>query len=82
MLNHASNQVNTLPSDHAAGAVAVALALGSLDIAVATLFVVLALMIAVATVVGRYHYTNDSVAGVLVAVLAWGIVGAAYGPIP
>jgi membrane-associated phospholipid phosphatase len=69
--NGASIQVNTLPSGHAAGALATALAVGSMVPAAGALFGVLALSIAVATVVGRYHYAVDSILGLLVAVAVW-----------
>jgi hypothetical protein len=38
------------------------------------LFLVVAVSIAVASVLGRYHYAIDSVLGILVALLVWAIV--------
>ena len=67
----ASIQANTIPSGHAAGATAVALAVGSTMPAAGGVFMALALSIAIATVIGRYHYAVDSVLGVLVAVAVW-----------
>ena len=74
VLTHGSHHMNTLPSGHAAGAVAVALALWSLQAPTAPLFGVAAVAICVATVVGRYHFLVDTVAGAAVAVGWWWIV--------
>jgi len=75
VLGRASIQVNTLPSGHAAGAMATALAVTSVMPAAGVVFLVLAISIASATVIGRYHYAVDSVLGVIVAVLAWYLLG-------
>lgn len=65
---------NTFPSGHAAGSLAVAFAvLPSMPIAGAVL-VVLALSIAVAAVIGRYHYVVDVVAGAALAGAIFGVV--------
>jgi membrane-associated phospholipid phosphatase len=74
IVDRASIQVNTMPSGHAAGAFATALAVGSTMPTAGAVFLVFAVSIAVATVLGRYHYLVDSVLGLLVAVLAWAIV--------
>jgi len=71
---HASIQANTIPSGHSAGAVAVALAVGVTMPIAGAVYMMIALVIAVATVVGRYHYTVDSVLGVFVAVVVWAAV--------
>lgn len=71
----ASIQANTIPSGHAAGAMAAALVVMSAAPAVGVLFLVLAVSIAVASVLGRYHYAIDSVLGILVALVVWLIVG-------
>ncbi len=71
VLNRGSIQVNTIPSGHAAGAVAVALAVGASMPIVGAAFLILAASIVTATVVCRYHYFVDSVLGVLVALGAW-----------
>jgi len=78
-LNHAivgraSIQANTLPSGHAAGAFATALAVGATMPAAGAVFLILAVSIALATVLGRYHYVIDTVLGLLVAVIAWTLV--------
>jgi hypothetical protein len=67
----ASIRANTIPSGHAAGALAVALVVMSASPAIGLMFLVLAMSIAVASVLGRYHYALDSVLGILVAVLVW-----------
>ncbi|AMY10020.1 PAP2 superfamily protein [Luteitalea pratensis] len=74
VLAHGSHHMNTIPSGHAAGAVAVALALWSLQAPTAPIFGVVAFAICVATVVGRYHFLVDTVAGAAVAAGWWWIV--------
>jgi len=76
VLARVSIRANTLPSGHAAGAVATALAVTSVMPAAGVAFLVLAVSIAVATVIGRYHYVVDSVLGVIVAACAYVIVHA------
>jgi membrane-associated phospholipid phosphatase len=66
--------VNTLPSGHAAGALATALAVGSVVPLAGVVFLLLAASIALATVLGRYHYVVDTVLGVLVAAAAWSLM--------
>jgi membrane-associated phospholipid phosphatase len=74
ILSHSSIQVNTIPSGHAACAVATALAVGTVMPVAGAGFMVLAASITVATVLGRYHYVIDSILGVLVGVFAWALV--------
>jgi membrane-associated phospholipid phosphatase len=74
IVSQASIQVNTLPSGHAAGAFATALAVGSLLPLAGVVFLLLATSIAIATVLGRYHYVADTVLGVLVAIAAWRLI--------
>jgi membrane-associated phospholipid phosphatase len=71
ILERGSVGVNTLPSGHAATAVATALAVTTHAPAVGALFIVAALLVALATVVGRYHYAVDTILGALVGVIAW-----------
>lgn len=71
ILSRGSIQVNTIPSGHAAGAVATALAVADVMPAAGLVFALLAAAIVVATVLGRYHYLVDSLLGGLVAVSAW-----------
>ena len=75
LLRHGSIQGNTFPSAHAAGAVAIALAVWSAMPAAGALFMVAAVGITLATVLGRYHYALDSILGVLVALVSWAVVG-------
>ena len=77
VLGRGSIQVNTIPSGHAAGSVAVALAVGGTMPMAGSVFALLAASIVVATVVGRYQYLVDSVLGVLVAIAAWSLVSPA-----
>jgi membrane-associated phospholipid phosphatase len=70
IVNRASIQANTVPSGHAAGALATALAVSSTMPTAGAVFFVLAASIAIATVLGRYHYVVDTVLGVLVAIAA------------
>ena len=75
VLERGSIQVNTLPSAHAAGAIALALVIAEALPAIGGGFLAIALGITVATVLGRYHYLVDAVLGVLVAAVAWLVVG-------
>ncbi|MCU1382958.1 MAG: superfamily protein [Acidobacteria bacterium] len=71
MVQHLTIGVNTFPSGHAAGSLAVALAvIGALPWTGVALLG-LALAICVACVIGRYHYVVDVVAGAAVAVVLW-----------
>jgi membrane-associated phospholipid phosphatase len=76
VLTHGSHHMNTIPSGHAAGAVAVALGVASLQVPTAPLFGVVAVAICVATVVGRYHFLVDTLGGAGVALGWWWIVRA------
>jgi membrane-associated phospholipid phosphatase len=71
--HRASIQANTVPSGHAAGAMAAALAVGSTMPAAGAVFLLFAVSIALAAVLGRYHYLVDSVLGLLVAIVAWAV---------
>lgn len=73
VLNRGSIQVNTLPSGHAAVALAVGLAVANVAPVAGSLLIGFAMMITAATVLGRYHYAVDSILGVLVAVVAWAL---------
>jgi membrane-associated phospholipid phosphatase len=74
LVNRASIQVNTLPSGHAAGALATALAVGAIMPRAGIVFLLIALCISVATVLGRYHYVVDTTLGALVALAAWSLI--------
>jgi membrane-associated phospholipid phosphatase len=71
ILRHGSIQVNTFPSGHAAGAFATALAVAHVSPAAGWVFGIVAVAIVAGSVVGRYHFAADSVAGLIVAVGAW-----------
>lgn len=66
-----SIHANTIPSGHAAGAFACALAISDALPAAGAAFAVLAVSIASASVLGRYHYAADAVLGLAVAIVAW-----------
>ena len=75
VLNRASVQWNTFPSGHTAASMATALAVGS-DMPFAGMILgVVAISIASGSVVGRYHYAADALAGAAVAVLAFMAAG-------
>ena len=69
-----SIHANTIPSGHAAGAFACALAIGDALPIAGAVFAALAVSIAAASVLGRYHYAADAVLGFAVAIVAWLIV--------
>ena len=74
MVEHASIRVNTFPSGHAAGSLAVALAVMSAMPVAGLVLLGLALSIAAACVVGRYHYVVDIVAGAALAAAVSAVV--------
>jgi membrane-associated phospholipid phosphatase len=77
VLHRASVQWNTFPSGHTGASLAAALAVAS-DMPVAgVVFGVIAVSIAIASVVGRYHYAADALAGAAVAVVAFLIANGA-----
>jgi membrane-associated phospholipid phosphatase len=71
ILDRGSIQANTVPSGHAAAAVATALAVADAMPLAGSIFLTLAAAIVAATVLGRYHYLVDSLLGIVVAVGAW-----------
>lgn len=71
MVQHLTIGVNTFPSGHAAGSLAVAFAVAGVLPGTGAALFVLAIAICVACVVGRYHYVIDVVAGGAVAVALW-----------
>jgi membrane-associated phospholipid phosphatase len=74
ILRRGSIQVNTFPSGHAAGALATALAVAHVSPVAGFVFGVVAFGIVAGSIVGRYHYAADSIAGSIVAIVA-SIVG-------
>ena len=75
VLQRGSIQVNTLPSAHAAGAIALALVMVDALPMVGGVFLAVAIGITIATVLGRYHYLVDALLGVVVGVSTWLLVG-------
>jgi membrane-associated phospholipid phosphatase len=71
ILSRASIQAITFPSAHVASALAAALILLKLEPRVGLVFLWMALSIAVATIVGGYHYVADVLVGIGIAVLVF-----------
>ena len=71
VLHRGSIQANTVPSGHAAGALATALMVMEYLPGPGIALMVLAFAIMAGSIVGRYHYAMDSVLGALVAIVAW-----------
>jgi len=71
VLDRLSVQACLFPSAHAAAVTATALAVRAYRPRLGILFCIAALSVAAATVYGRYHYMADTVAGVLVGVVAF-----------
>lgn len=71
ILSRASIQAITFPSGHVASAIAAALVLLRLQPSAGAIFLWIALSIAVATVVGGYHYAADVLLAVLIAVVVF-----------
>jgi membrane-associated phospholipid phosphatase len=72
ILRRASIQAITFPSAHVASAIAAALAILRLEPWAGLIFLWMALSIAVATVVGGYHYAADVLLAIVIAVLVFG----------
>ena len=64
-------RANTFPSGHVAGSLAVALAVAGAMPFTGAALLLLAAIISVATVVGRYHYILDGIAGAALTVILW-----------
>jgi membrane-associated phospholipid phosphatase len=77
MVQRLSIGVNTFPSGHVAGSLAVAFAVFPLMPAAGAVLLALAISIAAGCVVGRYHYLVDVIAGALLALAVWVFVGTA-----
>lgn len=74
MVEHLTIRANTFPSGHVAGSLAVALGVMRALPGLGLMLLFLAGSIAVACVVGRYHYIVDVVAGVLLTGGIWFLV--------
>lgn len=66
-VRHTSHNANTFPSGHAAGSLAVALAVMHAMPGAGLALLAIAVSISIACVVGRYHYSVDVIAGVALA---------------
>ncbi len=75
ILRHAGTGGNTFPSGHVTSAVAIALVILALDPVAGLVFLWFAASLTVATVVLRYHYTADALLGIVLAVLAFAVLG-------
>ena len=75
VLRHGSIKANTFPSGHVANSLAIALVLLELSPVVGAVFLWIAVSIALATTVLRYHYTIDAVLGAALAVLSFELLG-------
>jgi membrane-associated phospholipid phosphatase len=74
LLGQTSIGVNTVPSGHAAEALAAALILSSAPWPVASIMWVFAASISAGAVFGRYHFALDAVAGWVVALGVWAVL--------
>jgi membrane-associated phospholipid phosphatase len=74
MVKHTSIGVNTFPSGHVAGALATAIAVSEVQPGLWPWMVAGALLIAIASVIGRYHYFVDAVTGAALTLAAWGVI--------
>ena len=74
MLARLSVGVNTVPSGHAAEALAAALVLSDAPAALAVWMWLAAAAISAGAVFGRYHYAVDAIAGWIVALVVWSLV--------
>ncbi len=74
LIRRTSTQANTVPSGHAAGALAAAIAVAMVWPAAGAVFFVVAAGIMAGSVIGEYHYAGDAFTGALTAVAAWALV--------
>ena len=75
LLGHTSIGVNTVPSGHAAEAMAIALLLADAPWPIAAWMAFNALAISAGAVFGRYHYAVDALAGWAVAMIVMALAG-------
>jgi membrane-associated phospholipid phosphatase len=73
VLDRASVQLNTFPSGHVATSVAAALAVTASWPLAGCALGLAAFGITVASVVGKYHYGADALAGIVVACIAFAL---------
>ena len=78
VLDHASVQWNTFPSGHTAASLAVALAVGIHVPPAGVVLGIIAVSIAIGSVVGRYHYAADAIAAAVIAIAAFAITSVVH----
>jgi membrane-associated phospholipid phosphatase len=71
-----TTRANTFPSGHVAGSLAVAVGVFAAQPQTGLVFLILALSISLACVIGRYHYVVDVFAGGLLMLVVWLVVTA------
>lgn len=76
-MQRATTGANMIPSGHAAGSLAVAIAVIATLPELGALLLALAFTIAAAAVVTRAHYVVDVIAGLALALAVWGVVAVA-----
>jgi membrane-associated phospholipid phosphatase len=74
LVRNLSSNANTFPSGHVAGSLAVAFGVMAALPGAGLVFLLLAVSISLACVVGRYHYVVDVVAGAILAMAVWVVV--------
>jgi membrane-associated phospholipid phosphatase len=74
MVRRTSIGYNTFPSGHVAGSLAVAFAVSEALPGLTVPMLAASGLISVSTVVGRYHYAVDAVAGLVLTITAWTIL--------
>jgi membrane-associated phospholipid phosphatase len=75
VLDRSSIHLNTFPSGHTAASLAVALVVGVYSLPAGIVLGVIAFGIAAGSIVGRYHYSADAIAGAVVALAAFALSG-------
>jgi hypothetical protein len=75
VLGATSIRVNTVPSGHAAEALAAVLLTSTAPVPVVVWMLLCALAVSAGAVLGRYHYAADAITGWLVALVVWRVLG-------
>ena len=75
VLGATSIRVNTVPSGHAAEALAAVLLTSNAPTAIVVWMLLCAVAVSAGAVLGRYHYAADVVTGWLVAIVVWRVFG-------
>jgi membrane-associated phospholipid phosphatase len=74
MVRTTSIGANTFPSGHVAGSLAAAIAVAEAVPGMAVPMFIGSALISISTVVGRYHYAVDAIAGVALTLTAWAAI--------